>query len=65
MIIDPEVVKKNAYLPVKLAELSRHNPEAALQLLQAWGEGSKTIKQLWKETSDQLERFHKDDFVTT
>ncbi|GLC89377.1 hypothetical protein [Lysinibacillus piscis] len=47
--IDPIRVKQNAYLPVKLAELSRVNPEKALELLQAWGEGSKTIKKLWEE----------------
>lgn len=47
--IDPERVRQNAYLPVKLAELSKSNPEKALELLQAWGEGTKTIKRLWDE----------------
>jgi len=47
--IDPERVRQNAYLPVKLAELSKSNPEKALELLQAWGEGTKTIKKLWDE----------------
>lgn len=47
--IDPERVRQNAYLPVKLAELSKSNPEKALELLQAWGEGTKTIKKLWED----------------
>ena len=54
-IIDPEIVRKNAYLPVKLAELSKKDPVKALQLLQEWGEGKKTIKKLWEEISEQLE----------
>lgn len=54
-MIDPETVKKNAYLPVKLSELSRINPEAALQLLQDWGEGKKPVKKLWEETLQNLE----------
>lgn len=55
MLIDPETIKKNTYLPVKLSELSRKNPEAALKLLQDWGEGNKPIKQLWDETLESLE----------
>ncbi|WP_332648802.1 hypothetical protein [Lysinibacillus sp. 54212] len=54
-IIDPELVRKNAYLPVKLAELAKRKPQVALSLLQDWGEGNKTIKTLWKETVEQLE----------
>ncbi|WP_433958587.1 hypothetical protein [Cytobacillus horneckiae] len=55
MLIDPETIKKNTYLPVKLSELSKTNPEAALQLLRDWGEGKKPIKQLWDETLSYLE----------
>ncbi|MED3571916.1 hypothetical protein [Cytobacillus praedii] len=54
-IIDPETIKKNAYLPVKLSELAKKNPVVALQLLQDWGEGKKTIKQLWNEVTLELE----------
>jgi len=54
-MIDPETIKKNAYLPVKLSELSKKNPEAALQLLQDWGDGKKPVKQLWEETLQNLE----------
>jgi hypothetical protein len=55
MLIDPETVKKNAYLPVKLSQLSKTNPAAALSLLQDWGDGKKPIKQLWDETLQLLE----------
>lgn len=54
-LINPETIKKNAYLPVKLSELSKVNPEAALQLLQDWGDGNKPINQLWDEATNQLE----------
>lgn len=53
-LIDPERIRQNAYLPVKLAELSRTNPEKALELLQAWGEGTKTIKKLWTEVVEHV-----------
>lgn len=53
-LIDPETIKKNTYLPVKLSELSKENPEAALQLLQDWGEGRKPVKQLWEEVTNLL-----------
>ncbi|MEH7108226.1 hypothetical protein [Bacillus sp. JJ1764] len=55
LLIDPETVRKNAYLPVKLGELSKSNPEAALQLLQDWGEGRKPVKQLWEEVIKYLD----------
>jgi hypothetical protein len=54
MLIDPETVKKNAYLPVKLSQLSKTNPTAALALLQDWGDGKKPIKQLWDEALQLL-----------
>lgn len=34
---------------LRLAELSKSNPEEALELLQAWVEGTKTIKKLWDD----------------
>lgn len=52
--ISKELVKMNAYLPVKLSYLSKFNPDAALEILQAWGDGSKPLKDLWKETEDLL-----------
>lgn len=55
MLIDPETIKKNAYLPVKLSQLSKVNPEAALNILQAWGDGKKPVKELWEDVVSQLE----------
>lgn len=48
--IDPEIIRKNAYLPDKLAQLSYKNPEAAMAILREWGEGRKAITQLWDST---------------
>ncbi len=50
-----ELVRIYAYLPVKLSELSKVNPEAAINLLQDWGSGKKTIRKLWKETNDLID----------
>ena len=55
MLIDPETIKKNAYLPVKLSALSKVKPAAAIELLQQWGDGKKPVKELWEETILQLE----------
>jgi hypothetical protein len=52
--IDREIVHKLAYLPVKLSELARKDPEAALQLLIAWGEGKKHVTLLWQEVIEAL-----------
>lgn len=51
-----ELVRIYAYLPVKLSELSKVDPDAAIKLLQDWGEGKKTIRKLWKETNKALEQ---------
>jgi hypothetical protein len=53
-LIDPETVNKHAYLPVKLAELSYQQPEDTLRLLQEWGEGKKSVKNLFEEVTDLL-----------
>ncbi|KOY81246.1 hypothetical protein I6G82_02915 [Lysinibacillus macroides] len=52
--IDPELVKMHSRLPVLLAELSHKNEEAALELLRAWGEHTKPIRQLYKEINKYL-----------
>ena len=49
-----ELVRIYAYLPVKLNELSKVDSEAAIKLLQDWGEGKKTIRKLWAEVNDTL-----------
>lgn len=53
-LIDPETVKKHAYLPVKLSELSKVNPDFALRILRDWGEGRKPVLQLWDEVIKEL-----------
>lgn len=56
-----ELVRIYAYLPVKLSELSKVDPEAAIKLLQDWGEGNKTIRKFWKETNDALKENDKEN----
>ncbi|MDW0112242.1 hypothetical protein QT711_03530 [Sporosarcina saromensis] len=53
-MIKRELLEMNAYLPVKLAELAKSEPDTALDLLQAWGEGTKTLRVLWAEVTDAL-----------
>lgn len=54
-MIDKELVKMNAYLPVKLSYLSKINPEAALRILQDWGDGTKPLRKLWEETTNLID----------
>lgn len=54
-MIPRELIEMNAQLPVKLAELLKDEPEVALGILQAWGEGTKTLRVLWKEVNDALD----------
>lgn len=53
--ISPERIYQHSQLPVKLAELSHKDKEAAISLLQDWGEGKKTIKILWEEIHQRLD----------
>lgn len=53
--IDMELVKKHAYLPVKLAQLSYVDSEGALRLLRQWGEGKKPVSSLWVEIIEALD----------
>jgi hypothetical protein len=52
---------KQAYLPVKLAELSYQEPEEALRLLRNWGEGKQPIKSLFEEVTDLLQNEKRQD----
>ena len=54
-MIPRELIEMNAQLPVKLAELSKDEPDVALGILQAWGDGTKTLRVLWKEVNGALE----------
>ena len=49
-----ELIQMYAFLPVKLSELSKVNPEAAIEILQDWGAGRKSIRKLWGATIDAL-----------
>ncbi|MBO0586490.1 hypothetical protein [Sporosarcina sp. E16_8] len=55
MVIPKDLIKMNAYLPVKLAELAVDKPEIALGILRAWGEGTKPLRVLWAEVNEALE----------
>jgi DNA polymerase/3'-5' exonuclease PolX len=52
--INVELVHKMAYLPVKLAELAEKNPTGALELLTAWGKGTKPITHLWNDALNMI-----------
>lgn len=52
--INVELVHKMAYLPVKLAELAETNPTGALELLTAWGKGTKPITHLWNDALQMI-----------
>lgn len=49
-----DLIQMYAFLPVKLSELSKVNPEAAIDILQDWGAGRKSIRNLWGATIDAL-----------
>jgi len=56
-----ELVRMYAYLPVKLSELSKVDPETAIKILQDWGEGKKTIRKLWNAIHEALEESNNED----
>lgn len=58
-MIPKELIKMNAYLPVKLADLAEEDPEQALDILKAWGKGTKTLRVLWREVTDALDALEK------
>ncbi len=60
--IDFDIVNKNAYLPVKLSELSKVDPKSALEILNHWGEGTKPITALWELTIEKIT--HHQEFLT-
>lgn len=56
-MIPKELLEMNARLPIKLAQLAKAEPDTALELLQAWGDGTKTLRTLWKEVTDALDPY--------
>jgi len=53
--IDMEVVLIIANLPERISQLSKVNPTAAIDVMQAWGDGKKDVEKLWKEINDLLD----------
>jgi len=53
--INMDLVKIRAFLPEKLSELSRVNEPLALKLLRDWGDGKKTLRDLWAAVHEGLE----------
>ena len=54
-MINKDLVRMTAYLPVKLAVLVDVNPELALQMMRHWGNGTKSIPEIWDTVSDAVE----------
>lgn len=54
-MITRELIEMHAQLPIKLSQLSKNEPEIAIQILQAWGDGTKTLNVLWSEVTNALE----------
>ena len=52
-----EIVMMVSNLPRKLSELSKVDPDKAIELMQAWGDGKKDVEKIWEELSDQLSKF--------
>lgn len=56
--IDMELVRLKAALPIKLAELSRVNSDAAIRILQRWGaleRPNEELRSLYKEVIKELD----------
>ncbi|MCY8609942.1 hypothetical protein G3M81_12590 [Bacillus paralicheniformis] len=54
-LINPDTIQKSAYLPDKLSQLSKHDPQSALEILRYWGDGEKPITELWDLVCDKLQ----------
>ena len=50
-----EVIKMHSQLPIMLASVSRFNPELTLEVVQAWGDGTKTIREMFKILNDAIQ----------
>lgn len=53
--INLELFELNAYLPAKLSLLSKSDPAKALELLQHWGDTTKSTKVVYAETVAALD----------
>lgn len=52
--IDPEFLQKRMMIPVKIAELSYQDEEAAIKYLRIWGEKKMAITDLFEELNIAL-----------
>ncbi len=52
-----EIVMIIANLPEKLSELSKVDPDKAIELIQAWGDGKKDVEKKWNEINGHLNKF--------
>jgi len=55
IVFNKDLARMYAYLPIKLSQLSKINPNAALKILQDWGDGRKDIRKLWETTVNALD----------
>lgn len=52
--IDPEILRKSAAIPSKIAELSYKDENAAIKYLRIWGEKKLPVTELFNEISQEL-----------
>lgn len=56
-MMDMDVIKMHSRLPVLLAELSRYDKDKAIEYIQHWGEGTKTISVMFEEIVEELDKY--------
>ena len=50
-----DLARMYAYLPIKLSQLAKVNPEATLEIIQDWRDGRNDIRKLWDATINALD----------
>lgn len=53
-MFEKDLARMYAYLPVVLSQLAKVNPDAALEIIQDWGDGRKDIRKLWDTAINAL-----------
>lgn len=51
-----ELARMSADMPKKLAQLSKTDVNAAIEILQSWGNEEKPLRDLWKDVNTALEK---------
>ncbi|MED4553903.1 hypothetical protein P9305_14320 [Lysinibacillus capsici] len=54
--IDMEIVMIVSNLPSKLSELSKVDADKAIELMQAWSDGKKSVKTIWNDANNHLSK---------